>query len=167
MSSDERKKVSAMMIIEVLGRPPEYLIETLNNLIKQIGEEKGVVVKETKINEPVLMKEQKDFYTSFAELEIEVEEILYLAILMFKYMPAHIEILSPQNIVLSNSGWNDILNELTRRLHGYEEVTRIVQTEKMILENQLRTITGLKEEDKKQEKENKKEKKLKKVKKEK
>ena len=46
-------------------------------------------------------------------------------------------------------GLNDILNELTRRLHGYEEITRILQTERIILENKLKTIMGT-EEDKKE-----------------
>jgi len=162
MSSDEKKKVNAIMVLEVLGRPPEYLIETLNNLIKTIGEEKGVVVKEAKIREPVAMKEKPDFYSSFAEIETEVEEILYLAVLMFKYMPAHVEIISPQNLNLSNVGFNDLFNELTRRLHGYEEIARILQTEKMILENQLKTILGNKEDETKEKKEYKKETKVKK-----
>lgn len=142
MSSDERKKIEAVFILEVLGRPPEYLIETLNNIIKSIGEEKGVAVKKTDIKEPVEMANQKGFYTSFAEIEIETEEMVYLAILLFKYMPAHVEILSPQNLSMPNSGWNDIFNEITRRLHSYEEIVRITQTEKMILENQLKTILG-------------------------
>jgi len=127
-----------MMIIEVLGKPPEHLKETLEEIIKKIDAEKGVSVIFKKINEPVLMKEQKEFYTSFAEIEIEVEEILHLAILMFKYMPAHIEIISPELIALTNNGWNDVLNELTRRLHGYDEVARIIQVEKNILEKKLR-----------------------------
>jgi hypothetical protein len=138
MSSDEIKKINAILVIEILGRPPEYLIETLKDIAKKMGEEKGVKVKDVKTNEPVLMKDQKDFYTSFAEIEVETEGILHLAILMFKYMPAHIDILSPQNINLTNNEWNDILNELTRRLHGYEEIARILQNEKRILENRLR-----------------------------
>jgi hypothetical protein len=162
MSSDERKKIDAVLILEVLGRPPEYLIETLDTIIKSIGEEKGVVVKRTDIKQPVEMQNQKDFYTSFAEIEVETEEILYLAILLFKYMPAHVEILSPQNLTMSNSGWDDIFNEITRRLHGYEEIVRITQTEKMILENQLKTIIGeekkVKEDVKPEIKEEKKEK---------
>lgn len=149
MNSDERKKINAILILEVIGRPPEYLTETLNNLIKTMTEEKGVVVRETKINEPVLMKEQKDFYSGFAEIEVDIDEILYLAILLFKYMPAHVEIISPQNLTLSNAGFNDLFNELTRRLHGYEEIARILQSEKMILENQLKTIIGEKESNKK------------------
>jgi len=134
----ETKGLIAMMIIEVLGKPPEHLKETLEEIIKKIDAEKGVSVIFKKINEPVLMKEQKEFYTSFAEIEIEVEEILHLAILMFKYMPAHIEIISPELIALTNNGWNDVLNELTRRLHGYDEVARIIQVEKNILEKKLR-----------------------------
>jgi len=89
----ETKGIRAAMIIEIIGKPPEHLTETLDNIIKQIDEEKGVVIKEKKINEPVLMKEQKDFYTGFAEIEVEIEEIVDLAMWMFKYMPAHIEII--------------------------------------------------------------------------
>ena len=149
MSSDnkdmETKNIRAVMIIEVIGKPPEHLTETLNNMIKQIDEEKGVSVQNKKLNEPVLMKDQKDFYTSFAEIEVEVEEIFHLAILMFKYMPAHVEIISPELIALTNNGWNDIFNELTRRLHGYDEVARVIQAEKNILEKKLRELMGEKE----------------------
>jgi len=152
MNLTETKNIGVVMIIEVIGRPPEHLIETLNDLIKQIDEEKGVVVKEKKVNEPALMKDQKDFYTSFAEIEVEVEEILDLAMLMFKYMPAHIEIISPELIALTNNGWNDILNELTRRLHGYDEIARIIQTEKTILEKKLKEVINENKEKKEQDK---------------
>jgi hypothetical protein len=142
----ETKGIRAIMIIEVIGRPPEHLTQTLNDLITKIDEEKGVVVKEKNVNVPSLMKDQKDFYTSFAEIEVEVEEIFGLVILMFKYMPAHIEILSPELIALTNNGWNDILNELVQKLHGYDEIARIIQTEKSILEKKLKEVLAEKKE---------------------
>jgi len=145
----ETKNIRAVMILEVLGKPAEHLTETLNNLISKIGEEKGVEIMSKKINEPVLMKDQKEFYTSFAEVEVEVEEILHLAILLFKYMPAHVEIISPELIALTNNGWNDVFNELTRRLHGYDEIARILQTEKKILENKFRELSAKGKEEKK------------------
>jgi len=145
----ETKNIRAVMILEVLGKPPEHLTETLNNLISKISEEKGVEIMSKKINEPVLMKDQKEFYTSFAEVEVEIEEILHLAILLFKYMPAHVEIISPELIALTNNGWNDVFNELTRRLHGYDEVARILQTEKKILENKFRELSAKGKEEKK------------------
>jgi len=142
LKGEETKNIGAMMIIEVIGKPPEHLTETLETLIKKIDEEKGVRVTGKKLNEPKLMKDQTDFYTAFAEVEVEVEEVLYIAILMFKYMPAHIEITYPELIALTNNGWNDVFNELTRRLHGYDEIARILQLENAQLQKKLREVLG-------------------------
>ena len=142
MKMEETKRINAILVFDIIGKPPEHLTETLNDIIKKIGEEKGVSVKETKVNEPVFMKDQKEFYTSFAEVEVEVEEILYLGMLMFKYMPAHIEVISPELITLANNGWNEIFNELVRRLHGYDEVARVIQMEKGVLEKKLKEALG-------------------------
>ena len=139
---DEKKLINAVMILDIIGRPAEHLVATLQQMMNDIDAEKGVSVIDKKINEPLLMKDQKDFYTTFAEVEVEVEDMLYLAILMFKYMPAHIEIISPEVLPMTNTGWNDILNELTRRLHAYDEVARILGVEKDILEKKLRAALG-------------------------
>lgn len=154
---DEKKCIRAALILEIIGRPPEHLTETLQEILKQMGEEKGVDVVSKKINEPIPMKEHKEFYTTFAEIEVDVEDMLYIAILVFKYMPAHVEIISPEIIAMKNNGWNDIFNELTRRLHGYDEIARVLGAEKKILENKLRDVLSQKAEsekskDKKKEK---------------
>jgi hypothetical protein len=138
MSSD--KQIAVRMIIEVAGRPPEHLTNTLNDIITKIDEEKGVSVEEKNVHEPVLMKDQKDFYTSFAEVEVKIEEISILSALALKYMPAHIEIIEPELIAFTNNGWNDIFNEFLKRLHHYDEVARAIQTEKIILENKLKSL---------------------------
>lgn len=138
----ETKGINAVMILEAIGKPPEHLTEALENLVKEMEKENGVRIIEKTINPPVLMKDQKDLYSAFVEIEVEVEEVLHIAILMFKYMPAHIEIISPELIALTNNGWNDLFNELTRRLHGYDEVARVIQIEKNILEKKLREVLG-------------------------
>lgn len=148
----ETKGVRAIMILEIIGKPAEHLVETLKDLIKKMDSEEYVEVKTNKIHEPVLMKDQKDFYTTFAEVEVEVEEIAYLVILMFKYMPANVEIVYPELIALTNIGWSDILSEITRRLHGYDEVARILTAEKNILEKKFKEALNEKKEEKKQEK---------------
>lgn len=143
MNSDrETKGIRIVMILDVIGRPPEHLITSLEEIINEIDKEKGVIVKSKEIKKPRLMKDQKNFYTTFGEIEIEVEELLYLVILLFKYMPAHIEIVSPELIALTNNGWNDILNELARRLHGYDEIARIMQVEKQTLLKKIQELGG-------------------------
>lgn len=146
MSSEEHEnQVSAILILEILGRPPEHLKKTLEELIAGMGKEKGVEVKGKKINEPVELKEKKEFYTTFAEIEVEVKSISHLAMLMFKYMPAHIEIISPENLKLSNNSIGELFNEVIRRLHGYDEIARIIQAERKILEQKLRALMQEKE----------------------
>ena len=157
MSSDEPIKIKAIIMLEIIGKPPEYLVETLENLIKQLGEEKGVSVISKDIKEPAPMKENIDiikpgsepqakpkenFYTTFAEVEVEVDEISSFAYLIFKYMPAHIDIISPELIALTNNGWNEIFNELARRLHSFDEVARVLQVEKEILGRKLKELMG-------------------------
>ena len=63
-------------------------------------------------------------------------------------MPAHIEILSPQNISMANSGWDDTLNELTRRLHGYDEIARMMQIENSQMKKKMSELLPKKEADK-------------------
>lgn len=133
-------EIQASLIIEVIGRPPEHLNETLDDLITKMGAEKGVKITSKKINEPVLLKGQENFYTNFAEVELEVEELSILSMIAFKYMPAHMEIISPERINISNGDMMDILNEILRKMHGYDEIARMVQNEKMILENQVKLL---------------------------
>ena len=154
MSSDEdTKNIKATFIIEVAGRPPEHISDALKKIVGALEKEKGVKIKDKKFNKPSPMKNQKDFYTAFAEIELEVEEVIQIVMLMFKYMPAHVDIMSPEKLHLSNNTLNGVLNELVRRLHGYDEVARVVQAEKRILENKLKAILSkIKEAQEKQSK---------------
>ena len=56
MSSDkenqETKRIKVGLIIEVLGKPKEYLTDSLNKIIEQIDKEKGVVVEGKDVHDP-------------------------------------------------------------------------------------------------------------------
>ncbi|PJE81754.1 hypothetical protein COU58_00815 [Candidatus Pacearchaeota archaeon CG10_big_fil_rev_8_21_14_0_10_32_42] len=124
--SSKPEKLTAVMIIEVMGRPKEHLIETLEDLSLQVNSEKGVTILNKKIKEPTQIPD-KDLFTAFVELEFEIEEPLTLMTLMFKYMPSHVEVIEPENFTFKNSEFNELFNEITRRLHRYEELVRVLQ----------------------------------------
>jgi len=138
MSSD--KKIIVAMIIEVLGKPADHLISTLEDIISKMALEKGVSIISKNINQPVEMPTQKGFFTDFAEIEVEISDVANLILLMFKYMPSHLEIISPSDLSIKSFEFNRVLNDLTMRLHKYDEVMRIVQIEKSILEKKLREL---------------------------
>lgn len=143
MSLDEipKQKITAVMIIEVMGRPKEHIIETINGMVEQIGAEPNVKVTEKTVHEAVEVEKQKDLFTTYAEVEVEVEDPLMLPALMFKYMPSHIDVIEPENLKINNRVYSDILSEIVRRLHRYDEIARVLQVEKNILEKQIRKLT--------------------------
>jgi len=141
MSSDiKTEKITAMFIVEAMGRPKEHLTETLEDISQKIAEEKGVKITEKKIHEAKEIEGKKDLFSTFMEVEVEVEDQLMLPMLMFKYMPAHVEVLEPEHIRLTNNDYGEILTQITRTLHKYDELARVLQMEKGILENQLRHL---------------------------
>ena len=84
MNSNEN--IRALMILEIIGRPAEHIITSLNEIIEQIKTEKGVKVIQREVKPAVEMKEEKNIYTTFAEVEVEVEHPMHLALLVFKYI---------------------------------------------------------------------------------
>jgi hypothetical protein len=118
MSSElPKQKINSIMIIEAMGRPADHLVDVHNEICDNISKEKGVELTERKVNEPKAVKDKKDLFTTFAEIEVSVEEPLILALLMFKYMPAHVEVIEPENFTLGNNDYGELLTEITRRLH--------------------------------------------------
>jgi hypothetical protein len=142
MNSDEiiKQKITAIMIVEVMGRPKEHLIETLEKIASDINNEPGVEVVEKRINEPKLVKDQKDLFSTYAEIEVEVEQSLHLPYLTLKYMPAHIDVVEPENIKMNAAMLTDMLNGISGKLHKYDEVAKVLQMEKKILLNKIKEL---------------------------
>ncbi|MFW6282642.1 MAG: hypothetical protein ACOC1P_01125 [Minisyncoccales bacterium] len=133
--------IKVTIMLEILGRPPEHIQETLEGIINKIDAEKSISVINKKIKEPKLIEGKDNLYTAFAEVDLEVEYVMNILFIVFKYMPSYVEITEPEKLYLKNSELNETFNELTRRLHSYDETARILQMEKKILEDRLKSQT--------------------------
>jgi hypothetical protein len=134
------EKIRAAMIIEILGKPKDYVKESLVQLVEKLGTEKGVKVTNKTIHEPTEVKDSKELFTTFAEVEVEFDAIENYFGILFAYMPAHIEIIQPEKILLTNIHLNEIGNILMQRLHNYDSVVKKILTEREIMMQQLRKI---------------------------
>ena len=139
----EKKEIEAIMILEIIGFPEEHIINSLKGIVDLVRIEEGVKIIGEKISKPVLVKGQSNFYTSFAELSIKVVDMMHLAGLVFKYLPSNIEVVYPESDCLSNYEWSEILTELTRQLHKYDEVARVLDLQKSELEKKLSDLSSL------------------------
>lgn len=139
-SENKSLDISAILIVEVLGKPPEHLTEALKDIVEKIGMMKGVEVSDSIFNPPIPLEKQPGFFTAFVEIEVCCESVSHLVSVMFNFMPAHVEILTPERITMSNNDWNDILNELGSKLHKYDGLAKMLQMEKKVLEDKIRAI---------------------------
>jgi len=130
------EKIQAALILEILGRPAEYVKEILSKIIEKLGNEKNVRLLDKRIAEPKEVEGEENVFTSFAEVEIETN-LQTLMLLIFAYMPSHIDIITPEDLRIKNSDMNLFLNELTRKLHQYDELAKTLMMERQIIAKQI------------------------------
>ena len=115
------------MIVEMAGRPPEHVKEILGQHVGQLDNVKDIEVFSTKVSEPKKLEAEQEFYTCFAEIELEVDNFLRLTELVFDFMPSSIEILEPGELRMGVQEATSFLNTLTGRLHRYDEIAKIAK----------------------------------------
>jgi len=130
--------IKASMIIEMLGRPKEHLIEGMHTLISRLESEKGARVMEKKFNDPIPIESSPDLFTTFTEVELELKSIMDYFGIIFAYMPSHIEIINPEKFSMSNADLNELGNALVQRIHNYDAVTKNMVAERNLVLEKLK-----------------------------
>ena len=124
------EKIHSRMILEILGRPPEHLKESLKLLVEKVGKEEGVKILNSQIHEPIEVKDSKDLFTTFAEIELSIDTIEKYLGLIFAYLPANMELISPEKISISNEQITLLGTRLAQRLHDYDAIAKRTIMEK-------------------------------------
>ncbi len=125
------------MIIEMLGRPKEHLIETLNEHVNKIGEIKEVKIISKNISEPK-KDDKEDVFMCFSEVEISCPSLEILSQIVINFMPSSIEVVEPSEIKIKCKESTDILNSLIAKLHSYDAIARAAHERIFLLNNQLK-----------------------------
>ncbi len=138
----ENKKIKAMFVFEILGRPPEHVKTTLGELVNKLGELPGIEIFNKKIHEPKPIEKQsaKNLFTSFAEVEVLSDDINNIINLIFHGMPSHVEIIEPQELSLKNFDLSGLLSALTIKLHRYDEIAKTLTIERNVLAGKLNEL---------------------------
>ncbi|MCA9485958.1 MAG: hypothetical protein KC506_03890 [Nanoarchaeota archaeon] len=133
-------KITASLMIEIMGKPAEHVKEALQTLVTRIGSEKGVKVTNKIYHEPKKVEGSQTLYTAFSEIEAEFDELANYFMVIFSYMPSHVEIITPEKIEITNGDLNELSNALTQRLHNYDAVTKNAVMEKDLLTRKLKEV---------------------------
>lgn len=136
-------KIRAKFIFEMLGKPPEHIKESLESHVNSL-ENENVKIISKKIHEPKLLENEKaeanGLYTTFAEVELEIDNLNLVFAIVVRMLPSHIEIVEPSDLILKNFDLSAILSDLAIKLHKYDEVAKILMMERDGFARQLNAI---------------------------
>lgn len=127
----------AQSIIEVVGKPKEHVLETLMNLLKQLSEDERYKIADYDIGKPQKIKESKELYSAFADVEFAAKDEVALIHFATDYMPATVEVIEPSEMKVQASYTTHMLTEFVGRLHAVDMEFKKVKTENQLLAQNL------------------------------
>ena len=134
-------KIRALFIFEILGKPPEHIVNSLEKMIEELEKQKGLEIVRKEIHEPKLIKDDENkeeekqiidegLYSTFAEVEIVTDNLKLVMSIVLNMLPSHVEILEPSDFVIKNFDLSGLMTELTIRMHKYDEITKVLMLER-------------------------------------
>lgn len=143
--------IKAAIVIEVVGRPAEYIEEALGLAIDKLSQEKDFGLVEKKVHKAEKVQESKTLFSTFGEVEFVVNDFSKLIEIIFDYMPSSVEILEPTNLSMKLEDANAILNDLASRLHQYDMLLKKLKIEMDITTKKIEELENkMKEKDEKE-----------------
>jgi len=126
--------IKARIIIEVMGSPKEHIEKVIKVVADKLKKEDNIKIVKEDISE---VAKVKDFWSAFAEVEIEIENIARLTDICFDYMPSSVEILEPEKIDFKSEYISDLLNDLLAKLHRYDMLLKNLNAQNFVLKKKL------------------------------
>ena len=131
------KKIQAIMIVEVAGRPGEYVKKGLETHLLRLDQIEDLEIISKTISEPKKLENQEEAYVCFSEIEFKIPTFQRLLDLIFDFMPSSIEIIHPGRIDIDSQEATMFVNNMAGRLHRYDELAKMAQFKIRQLTEQL------------------------------
>ena len=127
----------ARAVVEVAGKPKKHIEDAMNIVIEHLKNENGIKVLESNIHEA---QQHEDIFSTFAEVELELEGFGALLLFCFEYMPSSIEFTEPEELKADSLTLTEIFNDLLARLHQTDMKLKEVNAANIILEKNANAL---------------------------
>ncbi len=144
--------IQVNFIFEVIGKPADYVEESLKNLLDVLEKEKNAIVIKREQRPSEVYEET--LFSTFAEVTILIENLRRFMNIVFDYMPSSIEIVEPQEIKVKYADLNLVMNELANNLHRNDLEMKKIQFERNFLSRKLEELNSKLRETKEKKEEN-------------
>ncbi len=131
------------MIVEIMGQPAGHVREKIEEHMGFLDKRKEIKVLSKNFSEPAEIQSQKEgekstgLFTCFSEVEFECDTLKEVADVVFDFMPSSVEIVEPAQVIFESHDATDLLNNLTGRIHRYDDIAKMAQGKIRQLTQQL------------------------------
>ncbi|MBI3034570.1 hypothetical protein HYY72_05415 [Candidatus Woesearchaeota archaeon] len=127
----------ARAIIEIAGKPKKYIEDAMKLVLERLKKEDGIKLLKTKTHEP---QQHGDIFSTFAEVELRLEDFDSITFFCFEYLPSSIEFLEPESFKMDSVMMNSVLNDILGRLHQVDLRLKDITAANMMLEKNSYTL---------------------------
>src|SRR3989338_7804882 len=113
------KKIVFRAVVELFGKPQEYIEETMKQYVEKHKQDKHYKVLKVEFAE-IKKQEKEELWATFAELEVATTDLIKLTDFCLDYMPSIIEIIEPESLTISGGEFSLFLNDFQSTLHGVD-----------------------------------------------
>jgi hypothetical protein len=146
----EKGYIHARVIIGIVGKPKEFIEQTLKDYIANIKKHEDYILLNSDFSEARELEEDKTLFSTFSEVELLAKNINALTGFCFDYMPSSIEILAPEKLNISAPYFSQVMNDLQGKLHKLDMALKQASNENeyinknvnLLLRNMVTLIIG-------------------------
>ncbi len=127
-------------IFEMVGKPKEHIEKGMHDYIETIKKDPIFIVHSAEIAEVDELEDTDNLFSTFAELEVVAKTHSQVLDFIFKYMPASIQIIEPEEIKLSSNDATGLFNDLIAKLHEFDMHAKTTNQQINILTQSAQTL---------------------------
>ena len=128
------------VIQEVVGWPKEFSENTLDRFNDALSKAGGVILLEREVHEAKLINEK--MWSTFAELELLVNDIDKVLLMITTFMPSSVEIIAPKSVSMDANNLSGALNDLIGKLHLQDSNVKKLVAVRNVLTRKLKAATS-------------------------
>jgi len=140
------EKILCRAIVEIVGKPKEYVKKAVETVIEKAAEIKGLKIQKKEIAEIKSLKDEKlsktedkiqkkagELFSTFTEIEFYADSIDVIASFCYDFLPSSLEIIEPEQITIDLQDVSRIFNDLLSKLQSADIAVKTFNMENNIL----------------------------------
>jgi hypothetical protein len=147
------EKIICRAIVEVVGKPKEYVAKAIQTIIESAKEIKGLKIQKTDVEEVKSLKDEKlskteqkiqekagELFSTFAEIEFSAKDFDVVFSFCFDFLPSSIEIIEPEHIEIKSLEVTKMLTDFLSKMHNADMAVKRLNFENSALRNNSRLL---------------------------